>query len=338
MVRLVFAIILLNVALFAQVSRPTEMTRLPDGFEDIFETIAKDAEKLRINKKFCEANTYGMNVLVLDGYFVVKYNQPFSLTTVDVQTTRIFTSDTTRERPVWARVYNIFQASPDSVVHFLKELRKNNAGKLDQNELNFSFPYQDESIYKYKKFLGKLKAAGFTKIRLLARHEEFGAEVYRKLQLKKYSKKEIESRESIKHRCNTSWLRITDSHLSFSAYKPISQIEMVVGMGTRSIKGVLDVVSKNRPLMDKIHKKFAKFLPRLKDVKNPEHPDAPVQIEVFVKFTIDPDGKVTKVEKQSSNSENEEFDQAICDEVATWTFEKADSESKVTLPFKFKKK
>lgn len=332
MVRLVFVILLLNVALFAQEAH------LPDGFEDIFETIAKDAEKLRINKKFCEANTYGMNVLVLDGYFVVKYNQPFSLTTVDVQTTRIFTSDTTRERPVWARVYNIFQASPDSVVHFLKELRKNNAGKLDQNELNFSFPYQDESIYKYKKFLGKLKAAGFTKIRLLARHEEFGAEVYRKLQLKKYSKKEIESRESIKHRCNTSWLRITDSHLSFSAYKPISQIEMVVGMGTRSIKGVLDVVSKNRPLMDKIHKKFAKFLPRLKDVKNPEHPDAPVQIEVFVKFTIDPDGKVTKVEKQSSNSENEEFDQAICDEVATWTFEKADSESKVTLPFKFKKK
>ena len=338
MVRLVFAILLLNVALFAQVSRPTEATRLPDGFEDIFETIAKDAEKLRINKKFCEANTYGMNVLVLDGYFVVKYNQPFSVTTVDVLNTRIFTSDTTRERPVWARVYNVVQASPDSVVHFLKELRKNNAGKVDQNELNFSFPYQDESIYKYKKFLGKLKAAGFTKIRLLARHEEFGAEVYRKLQLKKYSKKEIESRESIKHRCNTSWLRITDSHLSFSAYKSIPQIEMVVGKGTRSIKGVLDVVSKNRPQVDEIQKKFAKFLPRLKDVKNPEHPDAPVQIEVFVKFTIDPDGKVTKVEKQSSNSENEEFDQAICDEVATWTFEKADFESKVTVPFKFKKK
>lgn len=338
MVRLVFAIILLNVALFAQVSRPTETTRLPDGFEDIFETIAKDAEKLRVNKKFCEANTYGMNVLVLDGYFVVKYNQPFSLTTVDVQTTRIFTSDTTRERPVWARVYNVVLASPDSVVHFMKEVRKNNTGKVDQNELNFSFPYQAESIYKYKKFLGKLKAAGFTKIRLLARHEEFGAEVYRKLQLKKYSKNEIESRESIKHHCNTSWLRITDSHLSFSAYKSISQIEMVVGKGTRSIKGVLDVVSKNRPLMDKIHKKFAKFLPRLKDVKNPEHPDAPVQIEVFVKFTIDPEGKVTRVDVQSSNSENEEFDKAICDEVSTWTFEKADSESKVTLPFKFKKK
>ena len=338
MVRLVFAILLLNVALFAQEAH------LPDGFEDIFETIAKDAEKLRINKKFCEANTYGMNVLALDGYFVVKYNQPFSLTTVDALTTRIFTSDTTRERPVWARVYNVFQASPDSVVHFLKELRKNNAGKLDQNELNFSFPYQDESIYKYKKFLGKLKAAGFTKIRLLARHEEFGAEVYRKLQLKKYSKKEIESRESIKHHCNTSWLRITDSHLSFSAYKPISlrEEEFVVPVNTgkkyRSTKGVVDDVSKNRPLMDKIHKKFAKFLPRLKDVKNPEHPDAPVQIEVFVKFTIDPDGKVTRVEVQSSNSENEEFDQAICDEVSTWTFEKADSESKVTVPFKFKKK
>lgn len=332
MVRLFFAILLLNVALFAQEAH------LPDGFEDIFETIAKDAEKLRINKKFCEANTYGMNVLVLDGYFVVKYNQPFSVTTVDVLNTRIFTSDTTRERPVWARVYNVIQASPDSVVHFLKELRKNNAGKLDQNELNFSFPYQDESIYKYKKFLGKLKAAGFTKIRLLARHEEFGAEVYRKLQLKKYSKKEIESRESIKHCCNTSWLRITDSHLSFSAYKSISQIEMVVGKGSRSIKGVRDVVSKNRPLMDKIHKKFTKSLPRLKDVKNLEHPDAPVQIEVFVKFTIDPEGKVTRVEIQSSNSENEEFDKAICDEVSTWTFEKADSESKVTLPFKFKKK
>ena len=332
MVRLVFTILLLNVALFAQ------SARIPDGFGDIVEEMAAEIEKSRINKIFCEASTYGMNVLVLDGYFVVKYNQPFPVTTVDVLNTRIFTSDTTRERPVWARVYNVVQASPDSVVHFLKELRKNNAGKLDQNELNFSFPYQDESIYKYKKFLGKLKAAGFTKIRLLARHEEFGAEVYRKLQLKKYSKKEIESRESIKHRCNTSWLRITDSHLSFSAYKSIPRIEMVVGKGTRSIKGVLDVVSKNRPLMDKIHKKFAKFLPRLKDVKNPEHPDAPVQIEVFVKFTIDPDGKVTKVEKQSSNSENEEFDQAICDEVATWTFEKADFESKVTVPFKFKKK
>lgn len=344
MVRLFFTIFLLNVALFAQMSRPSETTRFPDGFGDIIEEMASEMEKSVANKKFCEANTYGMNVLVLDGYFVVKYNQPFSLTTVDVQTTRIFTSDTTRERPVWARVYNVVQASPDSVVHFLKDVRKNNAGKLDQNELNFSFPYQDESIYKYKKFLGKLKAAGFTKIRLLARHEEFGDEVYRKLQLKKYSKNEIESRESIKHRCNTTWLRITDSHLSFSAYKPISlrEEEFVVPVNTgkkyRSTKGVVDDVSKNRPLMDKIHKKFAKFLPRLKDVKNPEHPDAPVQIEVFVKFTIDPDGKVTKVEKQSSNSENEEFDQAICDEVSTWTFEKADSESKVTVPFKFKKR
>ena len=340
MVRLVFTILLLNVALFAQVSRPSETARFPnglgEGLEDIFGSIAID--EFRDNKNFCEASTYGMNVLVLDGYFVVKYNQPFSVTTVDALTTRIFTSDTTCERPVWARVYKVVQASPDSVAHFLKDVRKNNAGKVDQNELNFSFPYQDESIYKYKKFLGKLKAAGFTKIRLLARHEEFGDEVYRKLQLKKYSKNEIESRESIKHHCNTSWLRITDSHLSFSAYKPISQIEMVVGKGTRSIKGVLDVVSKNRPLMDKIHKKFAKFLPRLKDVKNLEHPDAPVQIEVFVKFTIDPDGKVTKVEKQSSNSENEEFDKAICDEVATWTFEKADFESKVMVPFKFKKK
>ncbi|MBQ5464119.1 MAG: TonB family protein [Fibrobacter sp.] len=338
MVRLVFAILLLNVALFAQMSRSTEATRFPNGFGGIIEEMASEMEKSVANKKFCEANTYGMNVLALDGYFVVKYNQPFSLTTVDALTTRIFTSDTTRERPVWARVYKVVQASPDSVAYFLKDVRKNNAGKLDQNELNFSFPYQDESIYKYKKFLGKLKAAGFTKIRLLARHEEFGAEVYRKLQLKKYSKKEIESRESIKHRCNTSWLRITDSHLSFSAYKHISQIELVVGKGARSIKGVRDVVSKNRPLMDKIHKKFTKSLPRLKDVKNLEHPDAPVQIEVFVKFTIDPEGKVTRVEVQSSNSENEEFDKAICDEVSTWTFEKADSESKVTLPFKFKKK
>ena len=336
--RLVFAILLLNVALFAQMSRSTEATRFPNGFGGIIEEMASEMEKSVANKKFCEANTYGMNVLALDGYFVVKYNQPFSLTTVDALTTRIFTSDTTRERPVWARVYKVVQASPDSVAYFLKDVRKNNAGKLDQNELNFSFPYQDESIYKYKKFLGKLKAAGFTKIRLLARHEEFGAEVYRKLQLKKYSKKEIESRESIKHRCNTSWLRITDSHLSFSAYKSISQIEMVVGKGSRSIKSVRDVVSKNRPLMDKIHKKFTKSLPRLKDVKNLEHPDAPVQIEVFVKFTIDPEGKVTRVEVQSSNSENEEFDKAICDEVSTWTFEKADSESKVTLPFKFKKK
>jgi TonB family protein len=57
-----------------------------------------------------------------------------------------------------------------------------------------------------------------------------------------------------------------------------------------------------------------------------------------VKFTIDADGKVAKVEKVSSNSENDEFDKAICDEVATWTFEKADLESKVTVPFKFKKR
>jgi len=332
MLRLVFTILLLNVALFAQ------SARIPDGFGDAYGKIAKDIEESAANKKYCESNTYGMNVLVLDGYFVVKYDQPFSLTTVDVQTARIFTGDTTRERPVWARAYNVVQASPDSVVHFLKEVRKNNAGKVDQNELNFSFPYQDESIYKYKQFLGKLKAAGFTKIRLLAKHEEFGADVYRKLQIKKYSKNEIESRESIRHRCNTRWLHIMDSHLSFSAYKSISQIEMVVGNGSRSIKGVLDVVSKNRPLMDKIHKKFAMFLPRLKDVKNPEHPDAPVQIEVLVKFTIDADGKVAKVEKVSSNSENDEFDKAICDEVATWTFEKADLESKVTVPFKFKKR
>ena len=78
--------------------------------------------------------------------------------------------------------------------------------------------------------------------------------------------------------------------------------------------------------------------PRLKKVKNSEHPDAEIQYDIVVKFTIAPDGKISEIEKLSSTTENEEFNKAICDAVSAWTFEEADDKTTVTLPLKFDKK
>ena len=40
--------------------------------------------------------------------------------------------------------------------------------------------------------------------------------------------------------------------------------------------------------------------PRLKKVKNSEHPDAEIQYDIVVKFTIAPDGKISEIEVVSS--------------------------------------
>ena len=75
-------------------------------------------------------------------------------------------------------------------------------GKIDRDEISVSFPYQDESIYSYKNFFKKLKNAGFTKIRLLGNKKQFSKEVYKKLQITKFSAKQMESWESTKYECN----------------------------------------------------------------------------------------------------------------------------------------
>ena len=303
------------------------------------DSLIKDGEKSR---EFCETNAVGLNLLILDGYFVVSRHVggEVSSINVDAGSTRIFTSDTTREHPIWTRVYGVSHASPNSVIAILKEIRAKNVDKIDRDEINVSFPYQDESIYKYKKFFGKLKAAGFSKIRLLARDEEFGDKVYKNLQLKKYSKKQIESWESSKHSCNKQWLHITDSTLSYSANKALKWREISGPYGpehakTRKASHIKEIIDKNKPKLSSIRKKFRKQSVHLKEVKNSEHPDAE-NYDIVVKFTIAPNGKVSEIEKLSSTTGNENFDKAICDEISTWTFEEADAKTTVTIPLRLR--
>ena len=298
------------------------------------------------SNEFCKANTTGLNLLILDGYFVVDRHVGGRIASieVDASSTRIFTSDISREVPVWARAYGVSRAPSDSVIAILEEMRKKNADKIDRDEINVSFPYQDESIYKYKKFFGKLKAAGFSKIRLLAKEEEFSDKVYKNLLLKKSSKEQIESWESSKHSCNKQWLHITDSKLSYSAHKPlkwdgISDPDFSKKPAKRrKASHVKEIVDKNKPKLSSIRKKYRMQAPRLKKVKNSEHPDAEIQYDIVVKFTIAPDGKISEIEVVSSSTGNEKFDKAICDAISAWTFDEADDVTRVTLPLKFDKK
>lgn len=336
--KFVLALLLsLTAVLYAQ-SSSSPFTEIGERFAELIGDDVKSNE-------FCKANTTGLNLLILDGYFVVDRHVGGRIASieVDASSTRIFTSDISREVPVWARTYGVSQAPLDSVIAILEEMRKKNADKIDRDEINVSFPYQDESIYKYKKFFAKLKAAGFSKIRLLAKEEEFSDKVYKNLQLKKYSKKQIESWESSKNSCNKQWLHITDSKLSYSAYKlfkwGISDPDFTKKpANTRKVSQIKVEIDKNKPKLEFVRKKFQNKLPRLKDVRNREHPDAEIQCEIVLKFTIAPDGKISEIEKLSSTTENEEFDKAICDAVSAWTFEEADDKTTVKLPLKFDKK
>lgn len=338
MSRLTFILLLLLTAILHAQQTPIS----GPSYDEILESLEKEIEK----KKFCETNAIGLNLLILDGYFVISRHVGGGVSSInaDANSTRIFTSDTTREHPVWTRVYGVFQASPDSVIKILKEIRAKNADKIDRDEIKVSFPYQDESIYRYKKFFGKLKAAGFSKIRLLAKEEEFSDKVYKNLLLKKYSKEQVESWESSKHSCNKQWLHITDSKLSYSAHKPlkwdgISDPDFSKKPAKRrKASHVKEIVDKNKPKLSSIRKKYRMQAPRLKEVKNSEHPDAEIQYDIVVKFTIAPDGKISEIEVVSSSTGNEKFDKAICDAISTWTFEEADTETRVTLPLKFDKK
>ena len=338
MSRLTFILLLLLTAMLHAQQTPIS----GPSYDEILESLEKEIEK----KKFCETNAIGLNFLILDGYFVISRHVGGGVSSInaDANSTRIFTSDIARELPVWTRVYGVSQASPDSVINILKEIRAKNADKVDRDEINVSFPYQDESIYKYKKFFGKLKTAGFSKIRLLAKEEEFSDKVYKNLLLKKSSKEQIESWESSKHSCNKQWLHITDSKLSYSAHKPlkwdgISDPDFSKKPAKRrKASHVKEIVDKNKPKLSSIRKKYRMQAPRLKEVKNSEHPDAEIQYDIVVKFTIAPDGKISEIEVVSSSTGNEKFDKAICDAISTWTFEEADTETRVTLPLKFDKK
>ena len=338
MSRLTFILLLLLTAILHAQQTPIS----GPSYDEILESLEKEIEK----KKFCETNAIGLNFLILDGYFVISRHVGGGVSSInaDVNSTRIYTSDTTREHPVWTRVYGVSQASPDSVINILKEIRAKNADKVDRDEINVSFPYQDESIYKYKKFFGKLKAAGFSKIRLLAKEEEFSDKVYKNLLLKKYSKEQIESWESSKHSCNKQWLHITDSKLSYSAHKPlkwdgISDPDFSKKPAKRrKASHVKEIVDKNKPKLSSIRKKYRMQAPRLKEVKNSEHPDAEIQYDIVVKFTIAPDGKISEIEVVSSSTGNEKFDKAICDAISAWTFDEADDVTRVTLPLKFDKR
>ena len=337
--KFVFALLLLLTAVLYAQSSSSLFTGIG---EYLAELIGDDVK----SNEFCKANTTGLNLLILDGYFVVDRHVGGRIASieVDASSTRIFTSDISREVPVWARVYGVSQAPSDSVIAILKEIRAKNADKVDRDEINVSFPYQDESIYKYKKFFGKLKAAGFSKIRLLAKEEEFSDKVYKNLLLKKSSKEQIESWESSKHSCNKQWLHITDSKLSYSAHKPlkwegISDPDFSKKPAKRrKASHVKEIVDKNKPKLSSIRKKYRMQAPRLKEVKNSEHPDAEIQYDIVVKFTIAPDGKIGEIEVVSSSTGNEKFDKAICDAISAWTFDEADDVTRVTMPLNFDKK
>ena len=147
--KFVFALLLLLTAVLYAQSSSSLFTGIG---EYLAELIGDDVK----SNEFCKANTTGLNLLILDGYFVVDRHVGGRIASieVDASSTRIFTSDISREVPVWARVYGVSQAPSDSVIAILKEIRAKNADKVDRDEINVSFPYQDESIYKYKKFFG----------------------------------------------------------------------------------------------------------------------------------------------------------------------------------------
>lgn len=305
-------------------------------FEDC-KNASSDLQETHKRKAFCKENTVRLNMLILDDYFVVSQQENGKLYP-DTIVTKIYSSDAIRVLPLWTRVYGVKQASPDSILSFLKGMYQQNKGKSDWEELLISYPLQDKSIYEYKNFISAIKKIGYTKIRLVGFNNEFDAEVYKKLQLQKYSEKQVESWESSKNHCNWDWLRIVENKLIFG--KQINHrtiTDPVIEPGHRSLAGVKDILIKQQRKLAAIQKKFKNKRSRLKDVKTPEHPDADAQIKVTLKFTIAPEGNISKMEIISSNSQNEEFDQRVSDEVSKWIFEKAEHPTTLTVPFKFDK-
>ena len=110
MSRLTFILLLLLTAILHAQQTPIS----GPSYDEILESLEKEIEK----KKFCETNAIGLNFLILDGYFVISRHVGGGVSSInaDANSTRIFTSDTTREHPVWTRVYGVSQASPDSVI------------------------------------------------------------------------------------------------------------------------------------------------------------------------------------------------------------------------------
>ncbi|PWJ71640.1 hypothetical protein BGX12_1022 [Fibrobacter sp. UWR4] len=338
--RLIFTIFFaFAVALYAQKDKSQAV--LNDNlncllFEDC-KNASSDLQEAHKRKAFCKENTVRLNMLILDDYFVVSQQENGKLYP-DTIVTKIYSADAIRELPQWVRVYGVKQASPDSILSILKGMYQQNKGKSDREELLISYPLQDKSIYEYKNFISAIKKIGYTKIRLVGFNNEFDAEVYKKLQLQKYSEKQIESWESSRNECNKDWLRIVENKLMYGKrlnYQTIS--DPIIEPGHRSFAGVKDILVKQQRKLVAIQKKFKNKLSQLKDVKTPEHPDADAQIKVTLKFIIAPEGNISKMEIISSNSQNEEFDQCVFDEVSKWIFEKAEHPTTLTVPFKFDK-
>ena len=336
---LIFTLALaLATTLYAQFSNnQTSQNSENFAFQFGFEKILNDIDKSNQQAKFCKENTVRLNLLIQDDYFVF-CQQEWGKLHPDTLVTKIYAADTSKEHPAWARVYGVKQATPDSVIRILKEKYLQNRGKADREELLISYPFQDKSIYSHKKFINDLKKIGYTKIRLVGYNKEFKDEVYRKLQIKKYSAKQLESWESSKNHCNKDWLRIIENNLTFGKkFQKIIDVGWEPNSGTRSWKNIKDVTDRKKKNLYDIQKKFKNALPRLKDVTTPEHPDAETQIKIILKFVIDSEGYISKMEKISSNSQNGEFDQQICNEVSKWTFEKAKQPTTETTPFLFNK-
>ena len=323
--------------LYAQSSSSQSNGTFEDSFNYINELFAKDQESI----KFCKENSMGLNLLILDGYYVIDAHPNGRIANIEcnTHTTRVYTEDTTREIPAWAKKYDIIQASQDSMIQILYETNKMGVGKIDRDEISVSFPYQDESIYSYKNFFKKLKNAGFTKIRLLGNKKQFSKEVYKKLQITKFSAKQMESWESTKYECNRVWLHISDSTLSYRTGTILKMYDIDLDSGPL-VKKIMANINRKKATLSSIYKKFQNKLPRLKDVKNKEHPDAELSIVLYVEFTIAPDGNISRLKKLSSTSGNEDFDKAIEDAILSWHIENTEKKNItiLKLPIEFPKR
>lgn len=291
----------------------------------------QDEKKFAKRQMFCNEKIVGLNLLILDDYFVVSKSKkdggkPNACikkkpSVPDAALTKIYSENVSREIPAWARIYGVHYASQDSIVAVLKEIFLQSEGMADRNEIMISFPYQEKSIYDYKVFFNKLKKIGYTRIRLMAFQTEFGDKVYKKLQLKKYGGKEIKSWESVKNECNVDWLHVYDDALNYKIIKQIKHIDYDDDYLARYL--IIDkTVKKYSELLKTIQKKFKDELFASRTEKHPDHPDARFQIKITLEFVVEPNGKVSASKVISSNSGNELFNTAVCDAVSQWNFEK----------------
>ena len=82
--------------LYAQSSSSQSNGTFEDSFNYINELFAKDQESI----KFCKENSMGLNLLILDGYYVIDAHPNGRIASIEcnTHTTRVYTEDTPSRR------------------------------------------------------------------------------------------------------------------------------------------------------------------------------------------------------------------------------------------------